>query len=150
MWTDAWLAWLHFTAIFALVWFLAKEWTLLRHGPDSLDVERIARADLGYGLAAAIVIATGVLRAVWGAKGWAFYAHNSMFHLKIGLFVLVGLLSILPTRRFLHWRRERRVDPAFRVAEADWRATRRWLVVELHLLALVPLAAVLMARGLRP
>lgn len=150
MWTDAILAYLHFAAIFALVWFFAKEWTLLRAGAAALDTQRLVRADAGVGALAGSVLATGALRAVWGAKGWAFYAHNPVFHLKVGLFVLVGLLSIAPTRAFLRWHRARRADPAYRVPEAEWRAVRRWLMIELHLVALIPLAAVLMARGWRP
>lgn len=149
MWTDAILAYLHFAAIFILLWFLSQEWTLLRAGADVLDIERLVRADAGFGLLAGIVVATGVARAVWGAKGWAFYAHNPVFHLKIGLFVLVGLLSIQPTRAFLRWRRARRSDPASRVPETEWRRARRWVAVELHLIALIPLAAVVMSRGLR-
>jgi uncharacterized membrane protein len=44
VWTDAILAYLHFAAIFTLVWFLAKEWTLLRVGAEKIDLERIALA----------------------------------------------------------------------------------------------------------
>jgi putative membrane protein len=148
MWTDAILAYLHFAAIFTLVWFLAKEWTLLRAGAGKLDIDRIALADAGFGIASGLVLATGALRAVYGIKGWTFYAHNHTFHLKIGLFVLVALISIAPTRRFLRWRRERRQNAAFQVTETEWRSTRRLLMVELHLLALIPLAAVIMSRGL--
>jgi putative membrane protein len=148
MWIDAILAYLHFAAVFTLVWFLAKEWTLLRSGAGALDIERIARADAGFGILAGVVVATGALRAVWGAKGWSFYAHNPVFHLKVGLFVLVGLLSIMPTRAFLRWRRARRGDAAWQVPEAEWRRARRWVMVELHLIALIPLAAVIMSRGL--
>ena len=149
MWTDAILAYLHFAAIFALVWFLAMEWTLLRPGAETLDVERLARADAGFGVFAGIVVATGAARAVWGAKGWAFYAHNPVFHLKIALFVLLGLLSILPTRAFLRWRRARRADAACRVPDTEWRSARLWVAVELHLIALIPLAAAIMSRGLK-
>jgi len=149
MWTDAVLAYLHFAAIFSLVWFLAKEWTLLRAGPATLDVERIAKADLGFGILAVAVLLTGGLRAALGLKGWAFYAHNPVFHLKVTLFVVVGLVSIVPTLAFLRWRKARRADAAFRVPEAEWRRVRRCLVIELHLIALIPLAAVIMARGLR-
>ncbi|HEU4663025.1 MAG TPA: DUF2214 family protein [Dokdonella sp.] len=149
MWLDAVLAYVHFAAIFAMIGFLAGEWTLLRAGAGGVDTERLARTDAGYGALAGIVLLSGALRAVYGLKGWAFYAHNPVFHLKVTLFVLVGLLSILPTRAFLRWRRERRADPAWRVPEADWRSARRWVMVELHLLALIPLAAVIMSRGLR-
>jgi len=71
-----------------------------------------------------------------------------VFHLKLGLFVLVGLLSILPTRAFLRWRRVRNADASWRVPETEWRSARRWVAVELHLIALIPLAAVIMSRGL--
>lgn len=148
MWTDAILAYLHFAAIFTLIWFLAKEWTLLRAGAANVDVERIALADAGFGIAAGAVLITGALRAIYGAKGWAFYAHNPVFHVKVGLFVVVGLISIAPTLRFLRWRKARRQDPSFRVPEPEWRSARRLVMIELHLIALIPLAAVIMARGL--
>jgi len=148
MWTDAILAYLHFGAIFTLIWFLAKEWTLLRTGASSVDVERLASADAGFGMSAGVVLVTGALRAVYGVKGWAFYAHNPAFHVKIGLFVLVGLISIAPTLMFLRWRKARRQDASFRVSEPEWKRARLWLMIELHLVALIPLAAVIMSRGL--
>jgi putative membrane protein len=150
MWTDAILAYLHFAAILALVWFLAKEWTLLRAGAPNIDTERLASADMGFGLTALAVLVTGGLRAVYGAKGWPFYAHNPAFHVKITLFVIVGLVSIAPTIAFLRWRKARRADPGYAVAEAEWKRARRLVMVELHLIALIPLAAVIMSRGLAP
>lgn len=148
MWTDAILAYLHFAAIFTLIWFLAKEWTLLRAGFANVDIARLARADAGFGIAAGAVLVTGALRAAFGAKGWAFYAHNPVFHVKIGLFVIVGLISIAPTLQFMRWRKARTNDAAFRVSETEWTRARRLVMVELHLVALIPLAAVIMARGL--
>ena len=148
MWTDAILAYLHFAAIFTLIWFLAKEWTLLRANFSSDGLERLARADAGFGIAAGLVLVTGALRAVFGVKGWAFYAHNPAFHVKIGLFVVVGLISIAPTLQFLRWRKALRNNAAFRVRETDWTSARRLVLIELHLVALIPFAAVLMSRGL--
>ena len=148
MWTDAILAYLHFAAIFTLIWFLAKEWTLLRADFSSDGLERLARADAGFGIAAGLVLVSGALRAVFGVKGWAFYAHNPAFHVKIGLFVVVGLISIAPTLQFLRWRKALRNNAAFRVRETDWTSARRLVLIELHLVALIPFAAVLMSRGL--
>jgi putative membrane protein len=148
MWTDAILAYLHFAAIFMLIWFLAKEWTLLRAGAANVDIARLASADAGFGIAAGVVLVTGALRAVYGVKGWVFYAHNPVFHVKIGLFVLLGLISIAPTMKFLRWRKALRNDAAFRVSEAEWKSARRFVIIELHLVALIPLAAVIMSRGL--
>jgi putative membrane protein len=148
MWTDAILAYLHFAAIFTLIWFLAKEWTLLRGGAANVDIERLARADAGFGMAAGAVLLTGALRAAYGIKGWAFYAQNPAFHLKIGLFVLVALISIAPTLKFMRWRKAWRGNAAFRVPEAEWSSMRRIVIVEMHLIALIPLAAVIMSRHL--
>jgi putative membrane protein len=148
MWTDAILAYLHFAAIFTLIWFLAKEWTLLRGGAASIDVERLARADAGFGMSAGAVLLTGALRATLGIKGWTFYAHNAAFHVKIGLFVLVALISIAPTLKFVRWRKALRGNAAFRVPEAQWSSARRILIIEMHLVALIPLAAVIMSRHL--
>lgn len=149
MWLDAILAYLHFAAIFTLVWFLAKEWTLLRGDIDALDFQRIASADLGFGLAAVGVLVSGALRVFFGAKGAAFYLHNPIFHVKIAMFVAVGLVSIAPTLVFLRWRRAWRADATFRIAPSEVARVRRFIMIELHLIALIPLAAVIMARGLR-
>jgi len=149
MWSDALLAYLHFLSIFALLGFLVREWTLLNVSVDTLRTDALARADLGFGIASVAVLLSGAARAVFGLKGWAFYAHNPVFHLKVGLFVLVGLLSIVPTRAFLRWRRAASVEAAYRVPADEWSRARRIVLIELHLLALIPLAAVVMARGLR-
>ena len=148
MWSDAIFAYLHFAAIFTLLWFLAKEWTLFKAGPEFLDAKRLALADIGYFLAAMAVLATGLMRAFAGAKGWAFYAHNPVFHAKVGTFVLVALVSVWPTRVFMRWRRAAQANPAFRPELAEWRGVRIFLMIELHLIALIPLFAVLMARGI--
>jgi len=148
MWLDALLAYLHVAAIFLLLWFLAKEWNLLRGSIDALDFKRIANADLGFGLAAVAVLVTGALRVFCGAKGAAFYLHNPVFHVKVALFVAAGLVSIAPTLRFLRWRRAWRADAAYRIEARELVRVRRLLFVELHLIVLIPLAAVLMARGL--
>ncbi len=147
--TDAVLAYLHFVALFGLAWAIAQEWLLLRAPASALDVERLARTDAMFGLFAGLVLVSGAARAIWGLKGWAFYAGNPVFHAKITLFVLVGLMSIVPTLAILRWRRARRADPGASVAEREWRRVRSYVLVELHLLALIPLAAVIMARGLR-
>jgi putative membrane protein len=148
MWKEVALAYFHFAAIFTLLWFLAKEWTLLNRGADRIDISSLAKADLGFGIAAAVVLVTGVCRVVLGAKPAAFYLHNPVFHAKVGLFVLVGLISIWPTIVFIRWRKAAANDANFRVSENEWRNVRRCLLIEMHLFVLIPLAAVIMSRGI--
>jgi len=84
----------------------------------------------------------------FGAKGVDFYAGNPAFWTKLALFLAVGIVSIKPTIAFIRWRRAARDAAGYSVPDAEVRGARRLVLVELHLLALLPLAAVLMARGL--
>jgi putative membrane protein len=148
MWKDAILAYLHFAAIFTLLWFLAKEWTLLKAGAERLQLQRLANADIGFALAALAVLVTGVSRVVFGAKPVMFYTGNPVFHVKVSLFVLVGLISIRPTMAFLRWRKAVAANADFRTDEREWRLVKRLVLIEMHIVALIPLFAVLMARGI--
>lgn len=145
---DALLAYAHFLAIFFLAWFLGRQWLLLRGGALTLDPETLTRADMGYFISAGIVLVTGVARMFSTGKPIVFYTHNSAFHALIGLFVLVGLLSIVPTMSYQRWRRYRRDDTGFKIPAREWRWMRTLVAVELCVLALIPLVAVLMARGI--
>ncbi|HAQ24645.1 MAG TPA: DUF2214 domain-containing protein, partial [Pseudomonas sp.] len=90
-------AYLHFLAIFLLVALLVLEHQLFRL-PLTLERARsLFRIDLMFGIAAGLVLITGAARALRYGKGLDYYLHNSLFHAKIGLFVLVALLSIYPT-----------------------------------------------------
>jgi len=74
--------------------------------------------------------------------------HNPVFHLKLSLFVLVGLLSIAPTLRFLRWRKRAGADPAVGVDALETARAARFVHAQLALVAAIPLLATLMARGL--
>jgi putative membrane protein len=145
---DALLAFLHFTAILILASALGAEALLLRAQLGAATIRAIARADLIFGIASGAVLLSGLARLFYGAKGYAFYTGNPVFWVKLALFVAVGLLSIPPTLRFIRWRRALTAQPAFVPDPAELSGTRRLVFIELHLLALIPLAAVFMARGL--
>ncbi len=144
---DSLLAYGHFVAVFLLFAFLTVEAMLLRHEIDAKAVTLLARVDLWYGASAGLVLVTGLCRVFLGAKGSAFYLDNPMFWGKVVLFVAVGLLSIKPTLMFLRWSRAQKASAAFLPPESERRQARRWVMIEIHLAALLPLAAVLMARG---
>lgn len=148
MMVDALLAYLHFTAILILASALGAEALLLRAQAGADTLRSLARADILYGISSGVVIVTGLLRLFYGAKGHAFYVANPVFWLKMGLFVAVGLLSIPPTLKFIHWRRRLAADAKYLPPINDVASTRRLVFIELHLLALIPLAAVFLARGL--
>ncbi|WP_399682016.1 DUF2214 family protein [Xenophilus sp.] len=144
---EAILAYLHILAILTMVVFLSSEAALCRmEWMNAKVVERLARVDMVYGIAAVTVLATGIARTVWGIKGSAWYWTNPLLHVKLTLFVIVGVMSIFPTISYLRWRRRLRADGTL-PAEAEVRKTRRLVMIQAHLVALIPLFAVFLARG---
>lgn len=145
---EALLAYAHFAAILTLVVFLTSEAALCRtEWLNAAVVRRLNRVDTIYLFAALAVLATGVLRTLLGAKGTVWYWHQPLLHLKLTLFVVIGLMSIRPTLAFRRWLKALDRDGSL-PAEAEVRNARRWVMVQAHLLLLVPLVATMLARGI--
>ncbi len=132
----------HHLLIFALFGVLAAELVLVRPNLDSSTLSRTARIDLWYGILAGAIVIVGFTRAIFAAKGWAYYEHNTFFWAKIGTFVLIAVLSVPPTLSYLRWQRSGSVP-----TDAEIAAVRRFLWVEVILFAFLPIFAAAMARG---
>jgi putative membrane protein len=148
MWLDAVLAYLHFASIFLLFAFLVVEAMMMRGTLDAPAVRLLGRVDLWFFGSAIATLATGFARLAWGAKGPEFYLSSWPLYVKLALFVAVAMVSVGPTLRFIRWRRMFERDPAWKVPDGERRLVRRLVMVEVHLAALIPLAAVIMSRGL--
>lgn len=145
--TDLLLALAHHLLVFTIAAVLAAELALLGRPLSAPALRRVAALDAAYGISAALVLVIGFGRVFQGAKGAAFYLHNPVFWAKLGCFALVGLVSILPTVRFLQWKRQLQADAGFMPAEAEVSRVRRLLRAELALFVPIPLLAAAMARG---
>lgn len=141
------VAYVHFAAIIALGALLSCELMLLWSAVGAREARRIALLDLGYLIAAILVLASGLLRLIWFGKSPAFYLHNPVFWIKLALFVAVGLISVPPTRRFLRWRRAA-MQTGVAPHPEEILLARRYVAAELALFGCIPLAAVLAARGI--
>jgi putative membrane protein len=109
-------------------------------------VQRLARVDMIYAASAVAVLLTGVARTVWGMKGAGWYWSQPLLHIKFTLFVVIGLMSIKPTLMFIRWKKALAADGSL-PPETEVRTARRWVMIQAHLLVLIPLAAVMLARG---
>ncbi len=147
MTVDALLAYAHLLAILTMVVFLASEAALCRgEWLNAAVVERLARVDMIYGIASVAVLLTGLLRTWLGAKGMGWYWTNPLLHVKLTMFIVVGLMSIKPTITFIRWRKALRASGALPDA-VQIKATRRLVMVQAHIVAVIPLVAVFLARG---
>jgi putative membrane protein len=146
--TDLVLAIVHHLIVFGLAAVLAAELALMRPAAMSPQTVRLlGRFDAAYGVMALAILVVGFLRVKYGAKGAEFYLHNPMFWAKIGAFAVVGLISIRPTLRILAWQKLAKADAAFVPPPDEVGALRRQMLLEIHVFALIPVFAAMMARG---
>jgi putative membrane protein len=138
------LRYVHFISIFTIVATLAGEYLLVKKTMTRAELDRLSRIDALYGIAALVLLGAGL--TLWlGSYGKPaiVYSKNWIFHLKLGLFVVIGLLSVYPTVFFL---RHRKGDPA------EWvtlPAAIFWMLrLEIGLLVVIPMLAGLMSRGI--
>jgi putative membrane protein len=140
-------AFLHHLCAFALVAAVAIEFTLIRQDLTLASARRLQATDAVLGAAAAALFVIGLLRVFLFEKGADYYFHSYAFLTKFVLFILVGLLSIIPTLEFLSWREEVR---AGEVPVMDPKQRRRVTMIihsELAAIVVILLCAAIMARG---
>jgi putative membrane protein len=125
----------------------------LRKTPGDAAVRAaLLRADVAWGLAALLWIATGFVRAFAGLeKTPDFYLRNGFFWLKMGLFLLVFALELKPMQAFIRWRaakgRGGDAAAAAAVASEPLDLLVRLNDAEAVLVLVIPFVAALMARG---
>ena len=140
-------AFLHHLAAFTLVAAIAIELVLLRGELTLWSARRLQVADGILGVAAGVLLAAGLARVFWFEKGAAYYFHSHAFLLKFSLFIIVGLLSIVPTIEFLSWRKAVKQGEVPVVAAAKLRRVRMIVHLELAAIAIILLCAAVMAKG---
>jgi putative membrane protein len=140
-------AFLHHLCAFTLVAAVAIELVLIRSELTLSSARRLQVTDLVLGIAAGALFVIGLLRVFFFEKGASYYFHSHAFLTKFSLFIVIGLLSIIPTREFLSWRGALQ---AGQVPVID--ASKRKLVIavihsELLAIVIILLCAAIMARG---
>ncbi len=137
------VAYLHYLSLILTGGFLVAELLMCRAGLSTEQARRLAGVDVAFFVSALAALATGLLRLFFYAKGVGFYTGNPAFWAKMVLYVIIAAISITPTRTFVRWKRAGGVPAADEIA-----GVRRLIHIELGLFALMPLMAVLMARGI--
>ena len=122
----------------------------LREPVSKSSLQRALRADVLWGVAAALWLATGLARLFWETeKTLEYYLHNDLFLTKMALFVLVVALEIWPMSVLIKWRRALQRSTLMKdvVAPLTGRRIATISYVEALLIILMVLAAAGMARG---
>lgn len=138
------LRYIHFISIFTIVGTLSAEMTLLKPTMTRRELSKLAKIDGLYGVAALTLVGAGLTLWLGGfGKPTYFYSKNWIFHTKILMFLIVGVMSIKPTIFFI---KKSKGDPEELVDVPKSISTL--LKLELLLLAIIPLLAGLMAKSI--
>ena len=140
-------AFLHHLCAFTLVSAIAIEFALIRQDLTIASARRILMTDMVYGIAAGALLIIGLLRVFFFEKGAAYYFHSHAFLLKLSLFVVVGLLSIIPTMEFLSWRGALTAGQVPAIGARKLRLVTAVIHGELLAIVIILLCAAIMARG---
>ena len=141
-------AFLHHAAAFVIVGVLTGELVLLGGELTPTSARSLLRIDAAYGIAATVLLIVGFYRVLYTEKGAAYYFHSIPFLVKISSFLIVGLISIYPTLKYLSWRGALRAGKVPALELPVRRRLRMIVHVELTLLFVIMLCAAMMARGI--
>lgn len=101
-----------------------------------------------YGISAGLLLVFGLLRVYFFEKGPAYYGNNPFFWVKMAAFLIVGLLSIDPTLRYLRWNKILKKNKLPEITVREHKRTRLLLSLEVTGLVVILFAAAMLARGI--
>ncbi len=146
MLSSALIAYVHYLSVFGVIAALTVEAFTLRKDLSARDRRILGKADTVYGIAAILVLITGFTRVYFLGKGPEYYFSNTIFLTKLGLFIVVGILSAYPTVVFLKWRKIG--SDIITLESKQYLLIRRLIYLEIILVLILPLLAAMMARGM--
>ncbi|BFM38104.1 DUF2214 family protein [Synechocystis sp. LKSZ1] len=146
LWWGALTAYLHYLGLMLSFGALGVEVFHLKPEMSLTEAKRVAFADIVYGIAAVMILVTGVLRVLYFGKGSDYYLNNPFFYVKVGIFVVVGLLSLYPTITFIFWFRDFQKNEVPKLDMGKAQLLSNLIKGELLGFTLIPLSASIMAR----
>ena len=140
-------AFLHHLCAFTLVSAVAIEFALIRGELTVASARRLQVTDMVLGIAAGALLFVGLLRVFFFEKGPDYYWHSHAFLTKFSLFVVIALVSIIPTVEFLSWRKAISAGQVPVVGAKKRRLVTAVIHGELLGIVIILLCAAIMARG---
>ena len=141
-------AYIHYLGIILCFAALLFERLKLKVNLNRNEVIAIIVADVVYGIAGLAILITGILRVNYFGQGSQFYTSNPIFWVKVGLYIIVGLLSLYPTITYILWAIPLSKNKLPTISEKIVKRFKFIITTELFGFATIPLFATLMARGI--
>ena len=140
-------AFLHHLAAFTVVAAIAVEFVLMRQELTLASARRLLATDAVLGASATVLLIVGLLRVFYFEKGAAYYFSSHAFLTKFVLFIVIALLSAIPTVEFLSWRVALKADQLPQPSAKKLRMVTGVIHAELTGIVIILLCAAIIARG---
>ncbi len=140
-------AFFHHLAAFAIAFALAIELMLIHQKLTVANIRRLLAVDAILGASAAVLMIVGLLRVFVFEKGGDHYFSSLAFLIKLGVFIGVAALSLMPTLEFLSWRKALRAGAMPEISEKRLRMIQGVMHGEAMGLIVILLCAAIMAKG---
>lgn len=139
---------IHLLFIITIFCTLVAELIIIQDHISWKALKKLSAIDGIYGLSALMVVGTGLLNWMVFGKGGTYYTSNTLFLIKISLFIIVGLLSIYPTVMIARAKKQNKENPTQEIAMPNAHKMKRFVLGELIIMSCIPLLAELMANGI--
>ena len=144
---SALVAYVHYLGIVLCFGSLLFERMTLKVDLNRNETISMIVADIIYGIAGLAILVTGILRVKYFGQGGDFYTSNPVFWTKVGLYVIVGLLSLYPTITYILWAIPLSKNKLPDISDSLVKRFKFIITFELLGFSTIPLLATLMARG---
>lgn len=91
----------HYLGLVLVSGCLVTERLLIKPAMSVQEEKLLGYADIVYGLAGVLVLASGYFRVTEYGKGWEFYSHEPVFWIKMLLFSVMGASSLFLTIKII-------------------------------------------------
>ena len=145
---SAFVAYFHYLGIILCFGALIYERIFLKVDLNRKEVINMIVADAIYGIAGLAIVITGILRVKYFGKGGEFYLNNPIFWIKVSIYIIVGLLSLYPTSRYIQWVIPLSKNELPIISDSIVKRFKFIISTELACFAIIPFLATLMARGI--
>ena len=145
---SAFVAYSHYLGIILCFGALIFERITLKQNLSKNETISIIIADVVYGIAGLAILITGILRVKYYGQGGEFYTGNSIFWVKVSLYVIIGLISLYPTTNYILWAIPLSKNKLPVISENLVKRFQMIIMIELLGFAVIPFFETLMARGI--
>lgn len=141
------LAYTHILGILIIFIALFVENMAIANNMTVKEMKRLTKADAWYGMGSIVMLITGFMRIYLVGKPSDYYWEHHLFLTKLGIFTVVGLISIYPSIQFVKLNRKLKIEGATTFEWADASKFKTIARLQLGLLLTLPFLANMIARG---